>query len=229
MNSLSKQSGESPMEAPSDPSARSRLCQQLFANLEQRRRIEQIARKHTRGTTIPWEDAAQEAYLKVLQVAKAGKFRSGSTDDFYRWAVTVARFEIIDLVRHHKRQYCISLDQTLPDTELSLIETIADEFDAFGTLERSNLVLEAIRAIVELDRRYPDRGYLKLWQGRVAGKTQVQLAVELGVMHQGAVSKRWKELVQGVSQALLLEPEAMIKGLKPVPEAGKKRRSQQQW
>lgn len=215
------------MEAPPDSPAPSRLCQQLLSNSEQRRRIEQIARKHTRGTTILWEDAMQEAYLKVLQVTQAGKFRSGSIEDFYRWAVTVARFEIIDLVRQHKRQPCLSLDQTLPDTDLSLVETIADEFDALSSLERSDLVLEAIQAIVKLDRCHPDRKYWALWQGRVAGKTQTQLAVELDVAHQGAVSKRWKELVEGVTQVLSLE--AVTKELKTVREAGKKRRSQQQW
>lgn len=223
---MSKQLGRLPPSPPDLP-AGAEWYQHLLTSPEQRHRIEQIARKYTRGTTIDWEDAKQIAYYKVLQATQAGKFRAGSLNDFYRWATTVARFEIIDLVRQHNRQQCISLDQTLPGTELPILDTIADEFDALGTLERTNLVLEALQAIAQLDQLHPDRGYLRLWRGRVAGKTQAQLAAELGVMHQGAVSKRWKELVQAVAQALVLEP-ATIKALKTVRQASK-RRSQQQW
>lgn len=225
MNRLSKQP-----ELADDLPADDRLLKQFLTSPEQHRRIEQIARRQTIGTQIDWQDAMQAAHLKLLQVVKAGKFRSGDAEGFYHWAVTVARFEIIDLVRHHKRHRCISLDQTLPGTEIALLETIADDFDALAIVERTDLLLRAIQAIVELDQRYPDRGYLKLWHGRVAGKTQTQLAAELNVTHQGTVSKRWKELVQNVAQILdPLGPDAVIKELKTIREAPKQRRSQQQW
>lgn len=172
----------------------SRLCQKFLTSSE-RRRIEQIAKRYTKGTTLAWEDADQAAYLKVLLCTKAGKFRSGSANDFSHWAVKVARCEIIDLVRQHKRQHCDSLDQPRPGTDLSWLETSTNNIAPLDALERSDLLLAVLAAITQLNQRFPERGYLTLWQGRVAGKTQAQLAVELGVKHQSAVSKRWKKLV----------------------------------
>jgi DNA-directed RNA polymerase specialized sigma24 family protein len=62
-------------------------------------RINQIARKQTRGSNVDWEEAVQVAQLKLLTAVRAGKFRQGNEQDFDRWASTVARFAIIDLVR----------------------------------------------------------------------------------------------------------------------------------
>lgn len=181
--------------------------EQLLIDSEHCQQIERIARKQTRGTAIAWEDAAQVAQMKVLQAVRDGKFRQGGATEFYRWAATVARFEIIDIVRREKIRQCTSLDVAIPGTDLLLADTIADEFNALDSLEQTDLVLQAMEAIRELDRRYPKRGYLRLWQGQVQRKTQTQLAKELGVT-QGEISKRWKELVGKVSEMLeVLQPE----------------------
>jgi RNA polymerase sporulation-specific sigma factor len=164
------------------------------------RLIEKIARKQTRGTSIAWEDAVQAAQLKILQALRAGKFRRGGRTEFYRWAATVARFEIIDQVRQERP--CASLDVTREDSQFSLLEMLADSFNAVEALEQSDLVTRAIATIQKLDRYYPDRGYLKLWQGQVQGKTQTQLAHEVGIT-QGEVSKRWKELLRRLAMELL--------------------------
>lgn len=183
--------------------------EQLLIDPEHRQRIERIARKQTRGTAIAWKDAAQAAQMKVLQAVRDGKFRRGGAAEFYRWAATVARFEVIDIVRREKYRHCTSLDAAIPGTDLLLADTIADEFNALDSLEQTDLVLRAIEAIRELDQRYPKRGYLNLWQGQVQGKTQTQLAKELGIT-QGEISKRWKELVGNVAEMLgVLQPETI--------------------
>ncbi|MBD1821531.1 sigma-70 family RNA polymerase sigma factor [Cyanobacteria bacterium FACHB-DQ100] len=193
-------------------------------------RLERIARKYTRGSTIVWEDAAQSAQMKVLQAVRSGKFRQGGADEFDRWALTVARFEIIDLVRKEKHRHCASLDAVIPGTDLALSETIAAEFDALDSLEQTDLVLQAIAAIQELDQRLPQRGYMTLWQGQVQGKTQTQLAIALGVS-QGEASKRWKEMVSQVSERLgILRPEAIQQEHQAIGKRkGKQRRSTAQW
>lgn len=181
--------------------------EQLLITSEHRQRIEKIARKHTRGTSISWEDAAQTAHKKVLEALKAGKFRKGKVKEFYHWAAIVARNEIEDLVRKEKRRNFLSLDETVPGTDLSRLETIADEFNSLDALERADFVLNAIDAIATIDRRYPHKHYLKLWQGLVQGKKQVQLVTELKIS-QGEISKRWKELVRRIAQELgLLQTE----------------------
>jgi RNA polymerase sigma factor (sigma-70 family) len=174
------------------------LYERLLADPEHQQRLMRIARKQTQGSSIDWEDAAQ---LKVLQALRNGKFRQGGPTDFYHWATTVARFEIIDLVRKNKLHSYTSLDATLPGTNLARLETIADEFNALETLERSDLVLRAIAAIANLEGQYPARGYQILWNGQVEGKKQAQLATEMGIT-QGEVSKRWQELVGRVAAVL---------------------------
>jgi RNA polymerase sporulation-specific sigma factor len=192
--------------------------------------IERIARKQTRGTRVSWEDAQQVAYEKVLQATQAGKFRKGGVEEFYHWAATVARFAIIDLVRHEQQFHCQSLDQNIPGTDVPLSETIADEFNLSDAFERADLVLKAIEAIALLNRLHPDRAYLQLWQGRVEGKSQAQLAAELGVT-QGAISKRWKELCHNIAQILgLLQVDAVKQELGQIHQQKTPRtRSQSKW
>ncbi|HBL14510.1 MAG TPA: sigma-70 family RNA polymerase sigma factor [Cyanobacteria bacterium UBA11162] len=206
------------------------VCGQLLCHPEYRQTVARIARKNTRGTSVSWEDAAQTAHTKVFQAAKAGNFRRGGITQFYRWAATVARFAIIDLVRRQKQQHCLSLDQNIPGTDLPLLETIADEFDLLDTVERTDLVTKAIETISALQRRYPNRGYQKLWQGKVQGKTQVQLAADLGLT-QSAISKRWQELSKRLAQELgLLQTEDLEREMNAKPEQKTLRlRSEQQW
>ena len=192
--------------------------------------IERIARKQTRGTRVSWEDAKQVAYEKVLQATQAGKFRTGGAEEFYHWAATVAKFAIIDLLRHEQQFYCQSLDQNIPGTDVPLSETIADEFSLLDAFERADLVLKAIDAIALLNRRYPDRAYLKLWQAKIQGKSQAQLAAELGVT-QGAISKRWKELCHNIAEMLgLLQIDAVKQELKQIhQQKALQSRSQAKW
>jgi RNA polymerase sporulation-specific sigma factor len=182
----------------------------LLIDRDHQKRVERIARKHTRGTTLDWEDAAQTAHIKVLHAVNSGKFRCGGSQEFYRWAATVARFEIIDLVRKDKQRCWQSLDQPIVGTDLFLLDTIADDFNLLDTIERSDLLLKALEMLDKLDRQHPDRDYLKLWQGRVQEKTQTQISAELGLT-QGAVSKRWKEMIHRLSQAMDLLQDVTTK------------------
>ncbi|EDX78599.1 hypothetical protein MC7420_7252 [Coleofasciculus chthonoplastes PCC 7420] len=77
-------------------------------------------------------------------------------------------------------------------------------------MERTDLINRAIAAISALDQRYPNRGYQKLWQGKLQGKTQVELIADLGLKSQDAVSKRWRELLERLAEELGLLQTATI-------------------
>ncbi|BAY73820.1 hypothetical protein NIES25_02280 [Nostoc linckia NIES-25] len=179
--------------------------QEILLRSDYRQRLEKIARKYTRGTGLSWEDAFQIAHLKVFVAFQAGKFRQGSVEEFYYWAVAVARCAIIDFLRKESLRKYQSLDDNLPGTDMSLLETIPDEFNTLDAIERTDLILQALESIYKLDKCYPHLNYLKLWQGKVNGKTQTQIATELRIS-QGEVSKRWQELLRRIAELLgLLE------------------------
>lgn len=179
-------------------------------NPKYREIINKIARKHTHRTSISWEDAAQTAYIKVMEAVKARKFRQGGIEEFYRWTTVVARFEIINFVKKEQKRNCPSLDTNINGTDLSWIDTIPSQEDIFDSEERADLIIKAKAAIKTLDTRYPQRGYLKLWQGKVAGKHYTELMQELGVS-QGQISKLWNELVARVTVELGLQQVEAIK------------------
>jgi RNA polymerase sigma factor (sigma-70 family) len=204
-----------------------------FANLlidaEHQELIAKIARKYTRGSSISWEDASQTAMMKVLEAVKAGKFRQGGVKEFQRWATVVARYEILNFVQKEGLRNHQSLDVTIAGTDLSLIDTIPSEFNLLETLARADLIIKAKEAITNLDLRYCERDYLKLWQLMVEGKNQTQQAVALGIS-QGEVSKRWKELVERVMMQLgLLEPKAVKREQQNNQIQDTRRRSKAKW
>ena len=208
-------------------------CEELLRDPQHQQRVESIARKNTKGTSVSWEDAAQEAHEKVLLALKNGKFNTGGIREFYRWAATVAYHQIIDLVRQEKRRQgwwsWQSLDQQILGTDLPLGETIADDFDLWDAVERADLVLKAVEVISTIDRRYPNRGYLKLWQGRVQDRTQSQLAADLSVS-QGEISKRWHELLGRIIEELGLLQIEEVKNLKATQKQKvRRRRSDVRW
>ena len=177
----------------------------ILLRSEYRQRLEKIARKYTSGTGLSWEDAFQTAYLKVFLALQAAKFREGNIEQFYYWAIAVARCVIIDFVRRESLRKCKSLDDNIPGTDMSVLDTIPDEYSTLDATERADLILKALESIYQLDKRYPHRNYLKLWQGKVDGKTQTQIAAELRIS-QGEVSKRWQELLVRIAELLgLLE------------------------
>jgi len=197
-------------------------------------RVARIARRNTQGTTVAWEDAAQDAHEKVIHALRNRKFYHGGVKEFYCWAATVAYHHILDLVRQEKRKQGLwnwSLEQQISGTDIMLGETIADDFDLWDAVERADLISKAIAAILTIDRRYPNQGYWKLWQGRVQNRTQSQLATELGVT-QGEISKRWKALIALTAQELdLLRIEDVQHNLKATRQKPReaRRRSDTDW
>lgn len=178
----------------------------LLVDLKHRRIIEKIAKKYVQGTSVSWEDAVQTGYVKVLEASKAGRFRHGDAEDFSRWATVVARYEIIDFVRKELRKQCQSLDSFVPGTDIPILDNISDSC-SFDAVERADFTLQVIKAVKKLDQRYPERGYLTLWQGLVKGSVQKQLAQSLGVS-QPEVSRRRKELALRVVIELgLMQPD----------------------
>ncbi len=183
--------------------------QEILVRFDYRKRLEKIARKYTKGTGLSWEDACQIAHLKVLLAFQAGKFRQGCVEQFYYWAIAVARCVIIDSVRKESLRKCQSLDDNIPGTDMSLLDTIYDDFSTLDAMERADLIMKALESIYQLDKCYPHRNYLKLWQEKVDGKTQIQIAAELKIS-QGEVSKRWRELLGRIADLLgLLEMKDM--------------------
>lgn len=206
----------------------------LLSHPQYHQRVERIARRITKGTSVAWEDAAQDAHEKVIQALRNRKFYNGSVKEFYCWAAAVAYHQILDLVRQEKRKQGLwnwSLEQQISGTDILLGETIADDFDLWDAVERADLISKAVAAILTIDRRYPHQGYWKLWQGRVQNKTQSQLATELGVT-QGEISKRWQELVALIAEELgLLRAEDVQQNLKATRQKLResRRRSDAYW
>ncbi len=187
--------------APISPNYEYRLTDRAHIH-----RITQIARKQTRGSTVDWEDAFQTAQLKLIAAIRAGRFTHGKEQDFDRWAATVARFEIIDLVRKSKRNEWDSTDRPLADN-LTLLDTIADPTNPTTALEQADLIFRIRAAIVRLDALHPNRSYYRLWLGKVNHKKQAEIAQELNLT-QSAISKRWQELLVRLSIELGLESPA---------------------
>ncbi|HEY9799981.1 MAG TPA: sigma-70 family RNA polymerase sigma factor [Leptolyngbyaceae cyanobacterium] len=204
--------------------------QGILVSVDYQQRLEKIARKYTRETGLSWEDAFQAAYLKVLSALQSAKFREGSLEQFYSWAVAVARCVIIDFVRKENLRKCQSLDDNIPGTDMSLLDTIPDDFSTLDVTERADLIVKALESISQLDKCYPHRNYLKLWQGKVDGKTQTQIAAELRIS-QGEVSKRWQELLGRIAELLgLLEiKDVKEKQLETRQQKTAYKRSTKQW
>ncbi len=186
-------------------------CEERLTTPSHLHQITQIARKQTRGSSVDWQDAMQAAQIKLLRGIRAGKFRTGTIADFDRWAATVAKYEIIDLVRRSKCQVWESIDRQIADN-INLLDTIADSVDLLESLATRELVCRVRAALVTLDRRYPDRGYARLWCGKVREISQTELARELGIT-QGAISKRWRELLSRLAVELDLVPPATVVGV----------------
>ncbi|MGB3693400.1 MAG: sigma-70 family RNA polymerase sigma factor [Spirulinaceae cyanobacterium] len=160
-------------------------------------RVERIARCNTRGTTIPWEDAAQTAHEKIILALRDNKFHP-EKGSFYHWSAKISKFAIIDLVRREQRKRHLSLDQKLAGTKFSWLDNIPSKGNLWATLEREDLLICLVEAIAQLDEYHPQRQYFQLWQGRMRGENQTQLAVALGTS-QGTISKRWQELVSHIN------------------------------
>jgi RNA polymerase sigma factor (sigma-70 family) len=156
--------------------------------------IAQIARKQTQGTRVDWQDASQAAQLKLITAVRAGKFSGGGIADFHRWAMTVAKYEIIDLVRKSRYRDGESIDRLLYGEGQTILDTLADPIDTMTILERRDLLESIDRAVCHLDRLFPERQYARLWACKLNERTQTAIAKELGIT-QGAVSKRWQELL----------------------------------
>jgi RNA polymerase sigma factor (sigma-70 family) len=197
--------------------------EQRLNNPEQLRRITQVAHKQTRGSNVDWQDALQTAHLKIIKSLRSGKFTYGTAIDFDRWAVTVAKFAIIDLVRSSKRHHSQSIDRLSPDN-LAIIDTLIDTADNLTELESADLVWQIKEAVLNLDRLYPQRNYYRLWLGKVNEETQSVIAQELGVT-QSTISKRWKELVAHLALKLTDSfPDGFI-----TVSSSTRVRSRQQW
>jgi RNA polymerase sigma factor (sigma-70 family) len=170
-----------------------------FKAFVDRKIADQIARKQTRNTLIPWEDAAQAAYAKLWQATVKGGFRHGNLEDYCHWAARVCCFAIIDFLQHsHQRQYD-SLDQCLPGTDIPLIDTLADEFNALDAVERAELMSDILDIIVNLDRDHPKNIHQDIWQALLHDKKQKDIAQELGISTSD-ICRYWRKIREQVAK-----------------------------
>jgi RNA polymerase sigma factor (sigma-70 family) len=204
--------------------------QELLHDSHYQQKLEKIARKYTKNTGLSWEDGFQAAHLKIFQAVQAGKFQQGGVEQFYHWATTVAKCEMIDFVRKERLRNCQSLDCNIPQTDIPLLDTIPDEYNALDAVERADLIIQAIETIHQLDQSYPHQKYLQLWQSKIDGKTQTQVAAELGIS-QSEVCKRWQELVERITVMLgLLEFEDVKRNQQAIrKQKTERKRSTKQW
>jgi RNA polymerase sigma factor (sigma-70 family) len=192
----------------------------LFKAFVDRKIADQIARKQTRNTAIPWEDAAQAAYAKLWQATCDGRFCHGNLEDYCHWAARVCCFAILDFLQHsHQRQYD-SLDQCLPGTDVPLIDTLADNFNAMDALEQTELLSDILDIIATLDRQHATNLYSTIWQSLRLGKKQKEIAQDLD-KSDSDISRGVKKIRERVAQ--LYRPEADDE---PDPD---RRRSDQPW
>lgn len=217
-----------PLEQPSDRDleelverylqGETKVCEQLLKHYPHCQRVERIARYKVKRSVVCWEDAAQEAHLKVLQAAKDRKFHDGGAKKFYAWAAVVARNAIVDLMKkEYSRQAKLCPNGTV-------LDNWASEFDLAKAVEDADLVLKIPETIETIDQRYPKKAYLQLFEGLVADKSQTQLSKELGVS-QGEISKRRKELNLYIWKELGLKSVKEVEGqLKEIRQGKSKRR-----
>jgi RNA polymerase sigma factor (sigma-70 family) len=212
------------------PNAVSILNSAHFARLEYRLsdpehlcRITQIAHKQTRCTTVDWQDALQTAQLKLVKGLRAGKF-TGTEAEFDRWALTVAKFAIIDLVRSSMRHHTQSIDR-LSEENLAIIDTLTNFDDELDNIESADFAWQVRERVLAFDRLYPTRCYYRLWQGKVDDLTQSEIAQELG-LSQGTISKRWQELIAHLALELGMD---LATGEASLASTKNRVRSQQQW
>jgi|GEM_PF-1274827 len=176
--------------------------EQLLRDQKLRQKVEILARQKTKDTPVSWQDAAQVVYIKIIVGVRRPKFSWLGVPQFYQWTEKSAISAINDLIRKEKRlrdgsfqEPSLDAPRAGEDTEgetLTLGDTIPDEkFSEAVKLAES--VEEVGTAVEQIDRRYPEKGYLALWRGLVQEKDESELAAELGVK-QPEISKRRREL-----------------------------------
>lgn len=210
------------------------ISQKLLERPQFYKMVENLAKKYFLQTSYSWEDASQIAFEKVLKAARAGQFRQGNVDDFYRWSLKVAHNCLRDLVRKNKRenlQYRTqSLNQTLSlDTETTLDEVILTSSNLWESIEKADTFEQIEAAVQRIHQQYPQKGFLQVWEGLATEKKQIEIAKLLEVK-QAEVSKRKQELAFRVWKELgWFSVQELEEKLKQIRQGKPRSRSQQQW
>lgn len=210
------------------------ICQKLLERPQFYKMVENLAKKFFLGTPYSWEDATQIAFEKVLKAARAGQFRQGNVDYFYRWSLRVAHNCIRDLVRKNNRenlQYRTqSLNQTLSlDTETTLDQLKSSSINLWESIENADTFEQIEAAVQRIHQQYPQKDFLQIWEGLAAEKKQTEIAKMLEVK-QAEVSKRKQELAFRVGKELgWFSVQELEEKLKQIRQGKPQSRSQQQW
>ena len=132
----------------------------------------------------------QEIRAKVLKLINDIDFTWNGDNEFYSWLEKVIENMIYGLINEKIEEFIKEANPQL-DNKLNLVDEVE--------LNRS---FQEIQSSVEIiDKRYPKKQFIKLWQGLIKGKKQGEIARELQVK-QGEVSKRKRELIEQVALEL---------------------------
>lgn len=159
----------------------------------------QIAHRQTRNSLHPWEDAYQAACAKLWESTRQGKFRQGNLEDYCHWAARVCYYAIKDHLAHSANRQHDSLNQPIPNTDLTLQDTLTDDFDSLEVLERTERLQTILRLIQDLDRHHPRPIHQAIWQALLLDKKQKDIAQDLGVTTSD-ICRYWRKIREEVAK-----------------------------
>ena len=141
------------------------------------------------------EDLTQEAFLRVVRAAARWEARAR----FQTWLYTVARNLCVDQSRRDRFRKADSLDQTGPDDEPAMMDSVAgDEIDPARGAESARLRPVLQKALLSLPVEQREVFILR----EQAGLPFKEIAETVGV-NENTVKSRMRYALEGLRKALL--------------------------
>ena len=141
------------------------------------------------------EDLAQETFLRIVKGAQAWQQRAR----FQTWLYTIARNLCVDQSRRDRFRKADSLDQTGPDDEPAMMDSVAgDEIDPARGAESARLRPVLQKALLSLPVEQREVFILR----EQAGLPFKEIAETVGV-NENTVKSRMRYALEGLRKALL--------------------------
>lgn len=141
------------------------------------------------------EDLAQETFLRIVQGAQAWEQRAR----FQTWLYAIARNLCVDASRRDRFRRADSLDQTGPDDEPAMVDSVAgNEIDPARGAESARLRPVLLKALHSLPVEQREVFILR----EQAGLPFKEIAETVGV-NENTVKSRMRYALEGLRKALL--------------------------